>query len=117
MPRRRRETNEELCPICGQYMDVRCIGHRNKPFVDGNTYESICFICFSIPRTFYVTRGKAEDGSEDIWEGPFFDSYHLWTPEQLVKEEFITESLKAAKISHKALMNKIKIARKKGKID
>lgn len=98
---------DDFCPICGEFMDVLCSGHRRTPFVDGRTYDHICFICFNVPKVWYITRGKAEDGSEDVWEGPFFDWKHLNTAEDLV-EDGTTEDIKKARKSIKAVKAQIK---------
>jgi hypothetical protein len=41
----------DLCPICGQFMDLYCTGNRNLPFVDGKTYNKLCFTCYNVPKT------------------------------------------------------------------
>lgn len=41
---------DEFCPICGEFIEVRCTGVKRKPFVDGKNYEVICFCCFSVPK-------------------------------------------------------------------
>jgi hypothetical protein len=99
--------NSDYCPICGEFMDVLCSGHRSKPFVDGRKYDAICFVCFNVPKTWYVKLGKAEDGSEDVWEGPFFDWKHLNTAEELVSDGS-TDDLKRARKSVKAVKAQIK---------
>lgn len=111
MPRPRKRADDNICPICGQFMNVRCVGHRESPFVDGKTYDSICFLCFSIPKTFVIT--KAEDGA-DVWNGPFFDKNHLFTPEEMVQEG-IADDIKTAKISYKALVKSIKKSKRRSK--
>lgn len=37
-------------------METLCTGHREKPFVDGKKYKSICHCCFEVPNcaTFVV---------------------------------------------------------------
>jgi len=110
--RQRQKQDENYCPICGQYMEIRCIGHREKPFVDGFTYDAICFVCFSIPKCYEY---KIGENGEEIWEGPFFDPKHLYTPKELI-EESICDDIKTAKQSHKSLLKKIKLGKKKGKI-
>ena len=104
--------SDEYCPICGQYMDVRCVGHRDSPFVDGFTYDAICFVCFSIPKTYEHKKGE---NGEDVWEGPYFDYHHLYTPKELI-EESVCDDLKVAKNCYKSLLATIKAGRKKGKI-
>lgn len=111
MPRKTK-TDDEHCPICGQYMEIRCIGHRDKPFVDGFTYDAICFICFSIPKTYIH---KIGENGEDVWDGPYCDAYHLYTPKELI-EEAVCDDIKMAKISYKSLVKRIKLGKKRGKI-
>jgi hypothetical protein len=112
----RQKADSDNCPICGQYITTRCVGHREKPFVDGNKYSVMCFTCFSIPKTWTVIYGKPTDGSEDVWNGPFFDGDHLHTPQELLNEG-IVDNIKIAKISYKALVQKIKKAKQKSKLN
>jgi len=99
--------NPDNCPICGEYMEILCTGHRHTVFVTGKKYQEICFVCFSTPKTWVVKWGKAEDGSEDIWEGPYFDKYHLHTATELV-EDGATNSRSRAQKSITAIKKKAK---------
>jgi hypothetical protein len=54
----------DLCPLCGQFMDLYCTGNRHTPFVDGKTYDKICFTCYHVPRTerqIYNEEGNLEE--------------------------------------------------------
>jgi hypothetical protein len=98
-------------------MEVGCTGHQNSssPFVDGKTYACMCFVCFNVPKTWEVTYGEAEDGSQDVWEGPFFDYKHLHTAKELV-DDGTTDDMALARKSVAAVKKKITEAKKKGKL-
>jgi hypothetical protein len=115
MRQKKIKADGDNCPICGQFITTRCVGHREKPFVDGNKYQAICFTCFSIPKTWIVKYGASSDGSDDVWEGPFFDGDHLNTPQELLTEG-VVDDIRVAKISYKALVQRIKKAKQKGKL-
>lgn len=42
------------CPICGEYIDIAVSGFRETPFINGKTYEYICFTCASTPKNTFV---------------------------------------------------------------
>lgn len=90
--------NDDVCPICGYIMDVRCIGNRNSPFVDGITYNAICFVCYSIPKIWVFENNE--------WRGPYLNGEYLRNPEELI-EEGITEDKKHAKKSYQCIKKKI----------
>lgn len=107
--RRRKELDDNICPLCKCDMAVRCTGHSRQPFVDGKKYEAICHTCWAVPKTWYYIE------ETDSFDGPYFDFDHLYTAEELAKDGF---DLKAAKTSLKAIktsINKYK-ARIKGKL-
>ena len=105
------------CPICGNFMEIGCIGHSSSssPFIDGKIYSCMCFVCFNVPKVWKVTYGEAEDGSEDVWEGPFWDHKHLHTAKELV-EDGATDDIAAARKSVAAVKKKITAAKKAGKL-
>lgn len=72
------------CPICDQKMDLIVTSFRNKPFIDGRTYQRMCFVCAHVPQD-YIQRYHP-DGSVSELEGPFFDHRHLTTAEELVQQ-------------------------------
>src|SRR5271157_1819252 len=41
----------DLCPLCGQYMDLICTGYKNTLFVDYQYHPKMCFGCFHVPKT------------------------------------------------------------------
>jgi hypothetical protein len=111
------KNTEVNCPICGEFIEVACTGHSNKslPFVDGRTYPVICFICFSVPKVWEIIYGEAKDGSQDIYDGPFYDHKHLYSAQELI-ENGITNDFKLAKKSVVAVKKKISEAKKRGKM-
>jgi hypothetical protein len=102
----------DKCPICKQEIEILCSGHGDAPFVDGRKYDRMCFICFHVPKIWEITLGEAEDGSEDIWDGPFFDTKHLFNATELV-EEGVTDIRARAQKSVTAVRKKCKNPLKK----
>lgn len=96
-PRKKKEINDTICPLCKQFMDVRCIGHSQDPFIDGKKYEAICHTCWAVPKIWYYIN--------DSFDGPYFDGSHLHTPEELVQDGF---DIIEIKISIKAIKESIK---------
>jgi len=109
--------NPDNCPICGMFMEIACSGHNSKtsPFIDGRTYAYICFVCFNAPKVWNIVYGEAEDGSEDVLEGPFWDHKHLHTSKELV-EDGSTDDIVWAKKSIAAIKKKITAAKKAGRL-
>lgn len=68
------QVNDNICPICKQYMSVRCTGYSKQPFINGKKYESICHTCWaatkswnyngekSLEKCLYTAQELAEDG-------------------------------------------------------
>jgi hypothetical protein len=96
-------------------MEIICSGHSTIPYIDGRKYTEMCFVCLHIPKIWDITEGKAEDGSEDVWEGPFYDHKHLFTAQELIKEG-VTDDLRQAKKSLTAVKKRITAAKKCGRI-
>ena len=46
-----KQKKSDVCPLCGQIMDIYCTGNRSTPFVNGKTYSKLCFACFYVPKT------------------------------------------------------------------
>lgn len=49
-----------FCNICGREIET-IVRHNEYPFIDGRTYDLICFICFSVPKTWHY------DEENDDW--------------------------------------------------
>jgi hypothetical protein len=94
-------------------MEIICSGHSTTPYVDGRKYPEMCFTCFHVPKIWEIT--PSENGSEDKWEGPFFDHKHLCTPQELV-EDGVAEDVKLAKKSVAAVKKRITAAKKCNRI-
>lgn len=52
--------NMSICKICDQEAEV-IVRHTDYPFIDGNTYELMCHICFSVPKVWLY------DEATDTW--------------------------------------------------
>lgn len=106
----------DLCPICGQFMDLYCAAHRNKPFVDDQCYPKICFGCYWVPKT--MEQIYNEDGSILEEKELEFSHRNLNTPEELFQQG-TCESLKEARLCVRSVKAACKAAgldgRKKGK--
>lgn len=76
--------NDDECPICGEFMDVIHSGYHSEPFIDGQTYDYICFTCASV-------YNRLEDRFYTL-EEMMDDNY---------KKKKIEKSLKAVKASVK----------------
>lgn len=72
----------DLCPLCGKFMDLYCTGNKHIPFVDGKTYDKLCFTCYHVPKTERQVYEKNGDIKEII-ELPY-SSQHLHTAQELV---------------------------------
>jgi len=98
-------------------MEIICTGHQHKtcPYIDGRTYPGICFVCFNIPKVWDITYGEAEDGSEDVWKGPFWDHKHLHTAKELV-EDGTTDDIVWAKKAVAAVKKRITASKKAGRL-
>ena len=81
--RRKKEIDDNICPICKYEMFVRCTGYSKQPFVNGKKYEAICHTCWA------TLKNNGE----------------LYTPEELVEDGF---DIKQAKASVKAIKISIK---------
>jgi len=60
----KKHKKSDLCPICGEYMDLYCTGHRRLPFVDNKCYDKMCFGCYHTPKTekqIYNKDGEIEE--------------------------------------------------------
>jgi hypothetical protein len=90
-------------------MEIICSGHSSVPFIDGRKYPEICFVCFNIPKIWEIT--PSDNGSEDTWEGPFYDHKHLFTAEELI-EDGVAEDIRRAKKSITAVKKRIAAAKK-----
>lgn len=87
-------------------MDVLCSGHSRTPFIDGRKYANICFVCFHVPKMWIGELGRARDGSQDEWDGPFWDPKLLHTAAELVDNGVC--DLSRARKSIRAIKQKLK---------
>jgi len=102
----------DLCPICGQYMDVYCTGHRRMPFVDGQCYDKMCFICYHVPKT--ERQIYDEDGDiEEVIQLPFCHK-HLHTAQELYDAGTAEKKMEAIRAVRgvRAAIKKAKLPRK-----
>lgn len=104
--------NPYACPLCGQNMEIVCRGFENEPFIDGKKYKVLCFTCINVPKIWETTYGKAKDGSEDKWEGPFFTHKKLKTAEEMLEDGSVND-IRIAKKSILEIKRSIKKMRKK----
>jgi hypothetical protein len=116
MAKKKEYKKSELCPLCGEYMDLICTGHRNMPFVDDVCYPKMCFTCYYVPKIEEQVYNK--DGSiKDEIQYPFSHK-HLHTPEELAMWGQ-ADNLQQARKSVRAVKKAIKAAgldgRKAGK--
>ena len=72
------------CPICDQYMDLICLSHKNKPFVDGKCYPQMCFGCYHTPKIEIVEYDE-KDNIAKVEE--VYGHAHLKTPEELYEDK------------------------------
>lgn len=54
----KKRTDDNLCPICGAWMDAICSGFRHSPWADGRTYEAICDCCRNVIKTGEYINGE-----------------------------------------------------------
>ncbi len=106
MPKKQQHSKADLCPLCGEYMDLYCTGHRNTPFVDDQCYPKMCFVCYYVPKLEEQIYYK--DGTiKEVIDYPFSHK-HLHTPEELVGGP--AETLQIARKSVRAVKAAIKAA-------
>jgi hypothetical protein len=46
--------NDDICPICKEYIDIIVSGFKDEPFINGKKYENICFVCACVPKNSFV---------------------------------------------------------------
>ena len=100
----------DMCPICGQFMDIYCRGHKEIPFVDGNKYDKICFTCFYVPKTIKQIYDKSGYLIEEK-ELPYGPK-HLHTAQELFDGN-IAESMPSARRCVAGVRNAIKASKLK----
>jgi hypothetical protein len=88
-------------------MDFIAVGNRNTPYIDGQCYKKMCFVCFHAPQDEIQHYDK--QGSVSSIEGPFYDHKHIKTAQELV-EAGTAETLLEAKKSISGVRRKIKEA-------
>ena len=44
------KNNPDLCPICGQFIDIIVSSFAEVPFITGKCYPEICFTCSAVPK-------------------------------------------------------------------
>jgi hypothetical protein len=86
------QINDDICPICKQYMAVRCTGYSKQPFINGKKYEVICHTCWAATKSWSYTEEKSLENC-------------LYTANELEEDGF---DIKEAKISIKAIKTSIK---------
>jgi hypothetical protein len=63
---KRMKRNDDICPICDEFIDIIHSGYAHETFVDGKTYHAICFTCASTIRSYdgyaYTVKEMVEDG-------------------------------------------------------
>lgn len=77
-------------------MDICTSAHKNVPFVDNRTYPTMCFTCYSVPKTQDQKYGK--DGSVVEELDLEYSPKNLHTPKELY-DSGAAETLKQAKLS------------------
>ena len=40
------------CPICQSPVEIICSGFSSDPFIDGRTYDWMCFTCSQVPKSW-----------------------------------------------------------------
>jgi hypothetical protein len=79
-----KKRDENICPICEDYIDIIHSGYAQEVFVDNKTYREICFTCASTYRTYDM---------------------HIYTVDEMVQDGFnrkrAEKSVKAVKASVK----------------
>lgn len=93
-----KKKDENLCPLCGDFMIAVCTGFRRLPFIDGRTYNYICDCCRNVPKTCEFVDGDwvmCEYGSK------------LRTPEEMMSDGWNKEqSNRSVKAVKAAIKNK-----------
>jgi hypothetical protein len=86
------ERMNDNCPICGLPIEVMVRFFADDPFIDGRTYDLICFTCASVPKTY-------DEDETIVFEGRRADK--LCTPEDMIADGWTkaeaTYSIKAVK--------------------
>jgi hypothetical protein len=108
--------NSDLCPLCGEFMDLYCTGHRRLPFVDNKCYDKMCFGCYHIPKTqkqIYDKNGEIDE----IKDLPFCYQY-LHTANDLLQMGACDTRAQAQKCitGVRAAIRKAKLPRKPPKL-
>lgn len=97
---RKVKTLKKTCSLCGQKTDVYTRAHKTSPFVDNQTYETLCFTCYFVPKTLeqkYNPQGFVIEEKELPYSAD-----NLSTPQELYRDG-ASDTLKQAKISVEAV--------------
>lgn len=86
------QVNDNICPICKQYMSVRCTGYSKQPFINGKKYEAICHTCWAATKSWNYNDEKSLEK-------------YLYTAQELAEDGF---DIKDAKTSLKAIKLSLK---------
>lgn len=91
-----------FCPICKQFIEVHAKGYLDHPFIDGNYYQDICFVCDSVPKMWEYSETMGLKYFVD------FDIKRLHSLEEMIEDGF---DKKEAFISIQAVKKAIRKAK------
>lgn len=95
-----KQKDPNICPLCGEFIEVRCTGFAENPFIDSQTYSVICQYCFEVPKMYEFS----EEEKEFLYFKEF-DPRRLHTVEEMASQGFdkklAAHSIKSVKSSIK----------------
>lgn len=80
-----------ICPICKHYPEVVCTAYSHNPFIDGRTYDAICFVCSQVPKTWDFDESTNE---LVIYSG--MDPQRLCSVKDMMEDGFDREEIEAS---------------------
>lgn len=83
-------------------MDLCVTSHKNKPFIDNNTYPKMCFTCYSVPKILEQKYDEKGYIKEEI--DLEYSHKNLNKPEELLVDGS-AETIEQAKKSFRAVKN------------
>ena len=91
------------CPICGNEIEILVRAYVEDPFIDGRTYNDMCFTCSSVPKMW-----KYDEATEELTVYSEFSQTRLHTIDEMVSDGFGKEESRQS-------IRAVRAAIKKGK--
>ena len=96
-----------FCPICGNEIEIIVRGYVEDPFIDGKTYNEMCFTCSSVPKMW-----KYDEETEELIVYSEFSQTRLHTIDEMVSDGFEKEESRQSIRAVRAAIKKSKTTRK-----